>query len=177
MNLHCDRTHTGHRRGGISGLLHLKIAGMGCGEIAAPRRREFDLTIARRAPALRELPSEVVVHAAAWSAASAPTGTTRRFFYENAIMGIQTIEPAAATAWRRPSSRHHLRLPKFTPVLSAKTSLWTAIRKRPTPPTASPKGLAGAVPGVREQYGMNAVFLLPVNLYGPRTISTWRRPT
>jgi len=93
-----------------------------------------------------------------------------RFFYENAIMGIQLIESA-----RRHGIEKTVVLgiicayPKFTPVPFREEDLWIGYPEE----TNAPYGLAKKMMLVqcqayREQYGMNAVFLLPVNLYGPR---------
>ena len=93
-----------------------------------------------------------------------------RFFYENAIMGIQLIE-----ACRRHRVEKTVVLgticayPKFTPVPFREDALWNGYPEETNAPYGiAKKALLVQCQGYREQYGMNAIFLLPVNLYGPR---------
>src|SRR4029078_361924 len=73
-----------------------RLRGMGCREIAAPRRREVDLTRAGAVERLfGEFRPEVVIHAAATvGGIGANRANPGLFFYENAIMGIQLMEQA-----------------------------------------------------------------------------------
>jgi GDP-L-fucose synthase len=113
---------------------------------------------------------EILIHAAAVVGGIGANRTSPgRFFYENAIMGIQLIE-----AVRRYGVEKAVVLgticayPKFTPVPFHEEALWDGYPEE----TNAPYGIAKKMMLVqcqayREQYGMNAVFLLPVNLYGP----------
>jgi GDP-L-fucose synthase len=161
---------------GGSGFLgsHLveRLRKSGCSNVFAPTHREFDLT---RDDAIERLftehQPEVLIHAAAVVGGIGANRTNPgRFFYENAIMGIQLIESA-----RRHGIEKTVVLgticayPKFTPVPFREEDLWIGYPEE----TNAPYGLAKKMMLVqcqayREQYGMNAVFLLPVNLYGPR---------
>jgi GDP-L-fucose synthase len=144
----------------------------GCGHIMAPRRREFDLTDAQAIEKLfRDFRPEVVIHAAA---AVGGIGANRdnpgRFFYENAIMGIQLIE-----ACRRYQVEKTVVLgticayPKFTPIPFSEAALWDGYPEETNAPYGiAKKALLVQCQGYRAQYGMNSIFLLPVNLYGPR---------
>ena len=92
------------------------------------------------------------------------------FFYENAIMGIQMIE-----ACRRRGVEKTVVLgticayPKHTPVPFLEESLWDGYPEETNAPYGvAKKALLVQCQAYREQCGMNAVFLLPVNLYGPR---------
>jgi GDP-L-fucose synthase len=91
-------------------------------------------------------------------------------FYDNAMMGIQMIEAA-----RRESVEKCVILgtvcayPKFTPVPFREEDLWNGYPEE----TNAPYGLAKKMllvqaQAYRKQYGFNAIYLLPVNLYGPR---------
>jgi GDP-L-fucose synthase len=91
-------------------------------------------------------------------------------FYENAIMGIQMIEAA-----RRANVGKFVALgticayPKFTPIPFQEKDLWIGYPED----TNAPYGLAKKMllvqsQAFRKQYGFNSIFLLPVNLYGPR---------
>ena len=161
---------------GGSGFLgsHLveRLKGSGCGNVFAPAHQEIDLTnndaIERLFAKYRP---EVLIHGAAVvGGIGANRANPGRFFYENAIMGIQLIENA-----RRHNVEKTVVLgticayPKFTPVPFHEEDLWNGYPEE----TNAPYGLAKKMMLVqcqayREQYGMNAVFLLPVNLYGPR---------
>jgi len=142
-----------------------------CQNIFVPVSKEYDLT---RVDAIERLFNEhrpdVLIHmAAVVGGIGANRENPGRFFYENAIMGIQLIEAA-----RRFSIEKTVVLgticayPKFTPVPFHEEALWDGYPEE----TNAPYGLAKKMllvqcQSYREQYGMNAVFLLPVNLYGP----------
>ncbi len=161
---------------GGSGFLgsHLveRLRDSGCSKVIAPSHKEFDLTSNDAVERLFvEHRPEVLIHGAAVvGGIGANRANPGRFFYENAIMGIQLIESA-----RRHSVEKTVVLgticayPKFTPVPFREEDLWNGYPEE----TNAPYGLAKKMMLVqcqayREQYGMNAVFLLPVNLYGPR---------
>jgi GDP-L-fucose synthase len=149
-----------------------RLAGEGTREIAAPRRRDYDLTRADAVERLfRDFRPQVTIHAAA---AVGGIGANRsnpgRFFYENAIMGIQVVE-----ACRRFGVEKTVVLgticsyPKFTPVPFREEDLWNGYPEETNAPYGiAKKALLVQCQAYREQYGMNAIFLLPVNLYGPR---------
>ncbi|OPX64997.1 MAG: dTDP-glucose 4,6 dehydratase [Methanomassiliicoccales archaeon PtaB.Bin134] len=91
-------------------------------------------------------------------------------FYDNAIMGIQLMEAA-----RRKNVGKFVQLgticayPKYTPVPFKEEELWNGYPEE----TNAPYGLAKKMllvqaQAYRKQYGFNAIYLLPVNLYGPR---------
>jgi GDP-L-fucose synthase len=90
-------------------------------------------------------------------------------FYDNAIMGINMIEEA-----RRKNVEKFVQVgticayPKFTPVPFKEENLWDGYPEE----TNAPYGLAKKIllvmaQAYRAQYGMNIIYLLPVNLYGP----------
>jgi GDP-L-fucose synthase len=92
-----------------------------------------------------------------------------RFFYENAIMGIEMMEQA-----RLNNVEKYVQVgtvcayPKFAPIPFSEDDLWGGYPEE----TNAPYGLAKKMllvqaQAYRDQYGMNAVYLLPVNLYGP----------
>ncbi|HJT86874.1 MAG TPA: GDP-L-fucose synthase [Bryobacteraceae bacterium] len=143
----------------------------GCRSVAAPRRREFDLTDPQAiARLLDQCRPEIVIHAAAVvGGIGANRDNPGRFFYENAVMGIQLIE-----ACRRFGVEKTVVLgticayPKFTPVPFREESLWDGYPEETNAPYGVAKrALLVQCQAYRQQYGMNAVFLLPVNLYGP----------
>ena len=94
-----------------------------------------------------------------------------RFFYDNMIMGTQLMEQAPrarASASSSPSARSaRTRSSRRCP--SRKRTSGTGIPRRPTRRTAWPRRLLLVqAQAYRQQYGFNAIYLLPVNLYGPR---------
>ncbi len=159
-------------RGFLGSHLIERFEKAGCGDVFVVKSSEYDLT---RSEAIEQLftehKPEVLIHmAAVVGGIGANRENPGKFFYDNAIMGIQLIEAA-----RRYSVEKTVVLgticayPKFTPVPFMESALWDGYPEE----TNAPYGLAKKMMLVqcqayREQYGMNAVFLLPVNLYGPR---------
>lgn len=136
-----------------------------------PRSAEYDLrkqdAIER---ALADARPEIVIHlAAVVGGIGANRENPGRFFYENAIMGIELMEQA-----RRAGIGKFVTIgtvcayPKFTPVPFREDDLWNGYPEE----TNAPYGLAKRMllvqgQAYRDQYGFNAIYLLPVNLYGP----------
>jgi GDP-L-fucose synthase len=91
-------------------------------------------------------------------------------FYDNAIMGIQLMEAARqASVGKFVAVGTICAYPKFTPVPFREEELWNGYPEE----TNAPYGLAKKMMLVqslayRQQYGFNSIYLLPVNLYGPR---------
>jgi len=92
-----------------------------------------------------------------------------RFFYDNAVMGIELIEQARVNQVRKFVQVGTVcAYPKFTPVPFSEDDLWNGYPEE----TNAPYGLAKKMHLVqaqayRQQYGFNAIYLLPCNLYGP----------
>jgi len=144
----------------------------GCRDITIPRSREYDLRESDAVARLYETARpQVVIHLAATvGGIGANRGNPGRFFYDNAIMGIQLMEHA-----RRSGVEKFVAIgtvcayPKFTPVPFKEDDLWNGYPEE----TNAPYGLAKKMllvqcQAYRAQYGFNTIFLLPVNLYGPR---------
>jgi GDP-L-fucose synthase len=140
--------------------------------VFAPRRRDFDLTQAADIQRLFEsVRPQILIHAAAVvGGIGANMAEPGRFFYENAIMGVQLIEAAR---------KYHVAktvvlgticaYPKFTPVPFSEDDLWNGYPEETNAPYGiAKKALLVQCQSYRQQYGMNAIFVLPVNLYGPR---------
>ena len=144
----------------------------GCTEIAVPRSREYDLTDAAAIEALfaRERP-EIVFHlAAVVGGIGANRENPGKFFYENALMGIQLIEHARRHAVEKTIVAGTVcAYPKFAPVPFKEDDIWDGYPEETNAPYGiAKKALLVQCQAYREQYGMNAIYLLPVNLYGPR---------
>lgn len=139
--------------------------------VIAPRKSEYDLTDMSAVRRLFErVRPDVVIHGAA---VVGGIGANRlnpgRFFYENAIMGIQVIENARRFGVLKTVVLGTIcAYPKWTPVPFSETHLWDGYPEE----TNAPYGIAKKMllvqcQAYRQQYGMNAIYLLPVNLYGP----------
>ena len=143
----------------------------GCRIIFVPRRTEYDLT---RTEAVERLFAEhrpqVLIHlAAVVGGIGANRLNPGRFFYDNAIMGIQLVEAARVHQVEKIVVLGTIcAYPKFTPVPFQEDDLWTGYPEETNAPMALPRRPCWcSVKPYRQQYGMNAIFLLPVNLYGP----------
>lgn len=150
-------------------LRRLKCAD--CQSVFVPVAKDYDLT---RIDAIERLFNEhrpdVLIHmAAVVGGIGANRANPGRFFYDNAIMGIQLIETARRFGVEKTVVLGTIcAYPKFTPVPFQEEALWDGYPEE----TNAPYGLAKKMllvqcQSYREQYGMNAIFLLPVNLYGP----------
>jgi GDP-L-fucose synthase len=149
-----------------------KLRERGCANIVVPRRREFDLTQASAIEELmkRERPQIVFHLAAVVGGIGANMDNPGLFFYENAIMGIQLIEYARRYAVEKMIVTGTVcAYPKFAPVPFNEDSLWDGYPEETNAAYGiAKKALLVQCQAYREQYGMNAIYLLPVNLYGPR---------
>ena len=142
-----------------------------CKEIIVPRRRQYDLTREAAVEQLcRETHPEVVIHlAAVVGGIGANKANPGRFLYENMVMGAMVMEHARrAGAQKFVSIGTICAYPKITPVPFKEKDLWNGYPEE----TNAPYGLAKKMlliqgQAYREQYGFNAIYLLPVNLYGP----------
>lgn len=141
-------------------------------DIIAPRSSEYDLREQRHVRRLlRRIRPDVVMHlAAVVGGIGANRLNPGRFFYENAVMGIMLMEESRLAAVQKFITIGTIcSYPKFTPVPFREEDLWNGYPEE----TNAPYGLAKKMllvqgQAYRQQYGFNAITLLPVNLYGPR---------
>lgn len=142
------------------------------GAITVPRSQEFDLREEQAVVRLYETARpEIVIHLAAIvGGIGANRDRPGQFFYDNLIMGTQLMEQARRFAVEKFVSIGTVcAYPKFAPVPFQEKDLWDGYPEE----TNAPYGLAKKMLLVqghayRLQYGFNSIFLLPVNLYGPR---------
>ena len=143
----------------------------GASDVFVPRSRDYDLRDRediRRA--LVDGRPELIIHlAAVVGGIGANRENPGRFFYENAIMGIELMEQARlAGVAKFVGVGTVCSYPKFTPVPFHEDDLWNGYPEE----TNAPYGLAKKMllvqgQAYRQQYGFDAIHLVPVNLYGP----------
>ncbi|MEW6192555.1 MAG: GDP-L-fucose synthase [Bacillota bacterium] len=149
-----------------------KLRERGCREVFVPRSREHDLRereVIRRL--LRETRPDVIIHLAARvGGIGANRAHPAEFFYDNLMMGVQLMhESWQASVEKFVAIGTVCAYPKFTPVPFKEEDFWNGYPEE----TNAPYGLAKKMllvqaQAYRQQYGFNAIYLLPVNLYGPR---------
>jgi GDP-L-fucose synthase len=148
-----------------------RLKSEGASEVLAPRSHDYDLrSIDGINRVLADGEPDVVIHlAAVVGGIGANRENPGRFFYENAIMGIQLMEQARlAGVGKFVTIGTVCSYPKFTPVPFHEDDLWNGYPEE----TNAPYGLAKKMllvqgQAYREQYGFNVIHLIPVNLYGP----------
>ncbi len=141
-------------------------------EVVVPRSAEYDLTREDDAARLfRETEPEVVFHLAALAGGiGANRAAPGRFWYANLLMGAHVLEQSRLAGVRKLVLLGTIcSYPKLTPVPFREEALWNGYPEETNAPygIAKKAHLVGAQ-AYREQYGLNAIYLLPVNLYGPR---------
>ena len=139
--------------------------------VVAKRSSEFDLRDRSQIDALLELvrPDAVIHLAAVVGGIGANQAEPGRFFYDNALMGIELIEACRVFGVSKMViSGTVCAYPKFTPLPFREDDLWNGYPEETNAPYGlAKKMLLAQAQSYRDQYGMNATYLLPVNLYGP----------
>ena len=144
----------------------------GCKDIFIPTSKEYDLVKMENVIRLiNDSSPDIIIHLAAKvGGIGANAANPASFFYDNLMMGVQLIEVA-----RQSNVKKFVTIgtvcsyPKFAPVPFNEKDLWNGYPEE----TNAPYGLAKKMLLVqgnayRQQYGFNSIFLLQVNLYGPR---------
>jgi len=158
--------------GFLGSFVQEELADHGATEVFIPLLKDYDLT--RRENIVRMLDDakpDVIIHLAALAGGiGANRARPAEFFYKNLMMGV----PLMHESWKQGVGKFVAigticAYPKFTPVPFKEENLWDGYPEE----TNAPYGLAKKMllvqaQAYREQYGFNAIYLLPVNLYGPR---------
>lgn len=148
-----------------------KLRGAGYGHVIIADQKDYDLVQAEDVKkAYRDAKPDIVIHmAAAVGGIGANRENPGKFFYDNLMMGVQMIEEA----------RHHsvakvviigtiCCYPKNTPVPFKEEDLWNGYPEETNAPYGiAKKALLVQSEAYRQQYGLNSIFLMPLNLYGP----------
>jgi len=152
----------------LQGTLHER----GASDIFVPYIEDYDLTETDQIQRMLDHSTpNIIIHLAALAGGiGANRARPAEFFYQNLMMGV----PLMHEAWKRGVEKFVVigticAYPKFSPIPFKEEDLWDGYPEE----TNAPYGLAKKMllvqaQAYREQYGFNAIYLLPVNLYGPR---------
>ena len=148
-----------------------KLKEHGCKDIFVPRSREYNLVQMEAVErAYRDSNPHIVIHLAALvGGIGANRKNPGKFFYDNLMMGAQLMEVARLRGVEKFVGIGTICCyPKYTPIPFKEEDLWNGYPEE----TNAPYGLAKKMllvqaQAYRQQYGFNAIFLMPVNLYGP----------
>jgi GDP-L-fucose synthase len=148
-----------------------KLTDNDCWNIFVPTIDKYnllDMDAVKRA--FKDSKPDIVIHLAAKVGGIGITGEKpAELFYENIIMGLQTMEQARLAGVKKFVALGSVcAYPKSIPVPAKEEYLWDGYPEE----TNAPYGLAKKMllvqaQAYRQQYGFNAIYLLPVNLYGP----------
>ncbi len=158
--------------GFLGSFLVEKLKERECRDIFVPRSKNYDLV---EADAVKRLYGDarpnIVIHLAAQvGGVGANLASPGKFFYDNLMMGIQLMEQGRLFGIEKFVAVGTVcSYPKFVPVPFKEDNLWNGYPEE----TNAPYGLAKKMllvqsQAYRQQYGFNSIYLLPVNLYGPR---------
>jgi GDP-L-fucose synthase len=148
-----------------------KLKGSGCKNIFVPKRSDYDLVNNEAVKKLyRDAAPDIVIHLAARvGGIGANEQNPGKFFYENLMMGVQMMEQGRLAGIEKFVAIGTIcAYPKFAHIPFKEDDLWNGYPEE----TNAPYGLAKKMllvqaQAYRQQYGFNAIYLLPVNLYGP----------
>lgn len=144
----------------------------GATELLLPRHAELDLLDREQVHAyLASHRPDAIVHlAAVVGGIGANRRHPGRFFYENLVMGVELIEGARRFGVSKVATVGTIcAYPKFTPVPFREDALWDGYPEETNAPYGiAKKALLVMGQAYRQEYGLDAIYLLPVNLYGPR---------
>lgn len=149
----------------------LRSRGVQSENLLVPHIEDYDLT--SEADVVRvyeEMEPSVVIHLAAEvGGIGANQENPGRFFYANMAMGLHLIEHARIRGVKKFVQAGTIcAYPKFTPVPFKEEDLWNGYPEETNAPYGiAKKALLVMLQAYRQQYGLNGIFLLPVNLYGP----------
>ena len=149
-----------------------KLKERGAADIFVPRSSEYDLRHPKSIThMLQDYRANMIIHLAALAGGiGANRARPAEFFYDNLMMGV----PLLHKAWEHNVDKFVAvgticSYPKFTPLPFKEDDLWDGYPEE----TNAPYGLAKKMllvqsQSYRQQYGYNSIYLMPVNLFGPR---------
>ena len=141
-------------------------------DVTVPRSADYDLAHEDDAARLfRETEPEVVFHLAAVAGGiGANRAEPGRFWHANLLMGTHVLEQSRIAGVRKLVLLGTIcSYPKHTPAPFREEDLWNGYPEETNAPYGvAKKAILVGAQAYREQYGLDSVFLLPTNLYGPR---------
>ena len=141
-------------------------------DVFVARRADYDLTIEGDAVRLFEdARPELVFHLAAEvGGIGANRANPGRYWYANLVMGAHVLEQARrAGVGKLVLAGTVCAYPKFAPIPFSEDDLWNGYPEETNAPYGvAKKSILVGAQAYREQYGLDSIFLLPANLYGPR---------
>lgn len=149
-----------------------KLRERGAGEVFVPRSSQYDLRNSEGiAEMLNDFDANMVIHLAALAGGiGANRMRPAEFFYDNLMMGVPLLHQAYEKKIDKFVAVGSIcSYPKFTPLPFKEENLWDGYPEE----TNAPYGLAKKMllvqsQAYREQYDYNSIYLMPVNLFGPR---------
>lgn len=158
--------------GFLGSFVQETLRARGAVDVFVPHIEDYDLTdVDNSRRMLDDAEPDIIIHLAALAGGiGANRARPAEFFYKNLMMGV----PLMHEAWKFGVKKFVAigticAYPKFTPLPFREENLWDGYPEE----TNAPYGLAKKMllvqaQAYREQYGFNAIYLLPVNLYGPQ---------
>jgi GDP-L-fucose synthase len=141
-------------------------------DVTVPRSRDYDLTHWEDAERLfADAQPQLVFHLAAEvGGIGANRANPGRYWYANLMMGAHVLELSRAHGVSKLVVAGTVcAYPKFTPVPFKEDDLWNGYPEETNAPYGvAKKSILVGAQAYREQYGLDTVYLLPANLYGPR---------
>ncbi|MFL5955248.1 MAG: GDP-L-fucose synthase family protein [Gaiellaceae bacterium] len=141
-------------------------------DVFVARRRDYDLTRFEEAERMyADAKPELVFHLAAEvGGIGANRSNPGRYWYANLMMGAHVLELSRVHDVRKTLITGTVcAYPKFTPVPFNEDDLWNGYPEETNAPYGvAKKSILVGAQAYREQYGTDAIYLLPANLYGPR---------
>ncbi len=157
--------------GFLGAAVRRRLEEQGRTNVIAPRSSEYDLREPSQTRAMLKAtsPSQVIHLAATVGGIGANMAHPGKFFYENAVMGIHLIEEARVAGVEKFVVVGTVcAYPKFTPIPFHEDDLWKGYPEETNAPYGiAKKALLVQAQAYRQEYGFNAIYLIPVNLYGP----------
>ncbi|HSG41524.1 MAG TPA: GDP-L-fucose synthase [Anaerolineales bacterium] len=149
-----------------------KLQERGAGEVFVPRSSQYDLRASDGiAEMLNDFDANMIIHLAALAGGiGANRMRPAEFFYDNLMMGVPLLHQAYEKKIDKFVAVGSIcSYPKFTPLPFKEENLWDGYPEE----TNAPYGLAKKMllvqsQAYRQQYGFNSIYLMPVNLFGPR---------
>src|ERR1019366_4241550 len=157
--------------GFLGSFIVQRLRSLGYSNLLPLRKKDFDLTHEEQVDRLYQtLKPQAILHLAAEvGGIGANRDNPGRFFFANIAMGMHLIEGARKFGLKKFVQVGTIcAYPKFTPVPFRESELWNGYPEETNAPYGiAKKSLLVMCQAYREQYGLDAIYLLPVNLYGP----------